>query len=86
MADEVTPAIKETLSDVDKLALELAKTRKQVAVAEAKAALAQNDNAELSYKYIVLQIYMKYGLTEADAISEDGTILRGGAVAPAKAQ
>lgn len=65
-----------TLSDIDKVSLELAKSKKQIAIAEAKAALANNEKAELQYKYVVLQIYMKYGLTELDAINEDGTILR----------
>jgi hypothetical protein len=73
------PAISEKLADVDRMALELAKSKRQVALAEAKTALANNDNAELSYKYVVLQLYMKYGLSEADAISESGEIIRGGA-------
>lgn len=68
------------LSDVDRLALELAKQRRQTALAEAKTALAQNENAELSYKYVVLQIYMKYGLSDADAISESGEIVKNGAL------
>jgi hypothetical protein len=68
------------LSEVDRLTLELAKSRKQIALAEAKAALANNENAELSYKYVVLQLYMKYGLTELDAINENGTIIKNGAV------
>lgn len=74
------PAIAERLMDVDRMALELAKSQRQTALAEAKTALAQNEKAELSYKYVVLQLYMKYGLTERDAISEAGEILRGGAV------
>lgn len=74
------PAIAERLMDVDRMSLELAKSQRQTALAEAKTALAQNEKAELSYKYVVLQLYMKYGLTERDAISEAGEILRGGAV------
>jgi hypothetical protein len=76
------PVIIEKISDADRSALDLAKAKKQVALAEAKAALAQNENAELAYKYVVLQIYMRYGLTEADAIHEDGTVIRGGALPP----
>lgn len=68
------------LSDVDRMALELARSRRQTALAEAKTALAQNENAELAYKYVVLQLYMKYGLTDADAISESGEIVKGGAL------
>lgn len=70
----------EKLSDIDRMNLELAKSKRQTALAEAKTALAQNENAELSYKYVVLQLYMKYGLTERDAISEAGEILKDGAV------
>lgn len=76
----------EKMAEVDRLALELAKSNRKTALAEAQTALAKNDNAELSYKYVVLQIYMKYGLNETDAITEAGEILRGGAVqAPPKA-
>jgi hypothetical protein len=70
------------LQDVDRMALELAKSQRQTALAEAKTALAQNEKAELSYKYVVLQLYMKYGLTERDAISENGEIIKDGAVQP----
>lgn len=77
--EQTTPA-PEKLSDVDRLALELAKQQKQTALAEAKAALANNEKSDLAYKYVVLQLYMKYGLTEADAISENGEIIRGGAL------
>ena len=69
----------EKLSELDKMALELSKAKRQIALAEAKTALAHNENAELAYKYVVLQIYMKYGLTEVDAISEAGDIIRNGA-------
>lgn len=81
----VVEAPKEKLMDVDRLTLELARQRRQTALAEAKTALAQNDNAELSYKYVVLQLYMKYSLTEADAINEAGEVLRGGALPAATA-
>lgn len=68
------------LMDIDKMALDLAKERRQTALAEAKTALAKNENAELAFKYVVLQLYMKYGLTDADAISENGEIIKNGAI------
>lgn len=68
--DSSAPADEKKIDEVDRLALELAKSRRQTALAEAKTALAQNENAELSYKYIVLQIYMKYSLTSNDALDE----------------
>lgn len=78
---EVAPPVQNPkLAEVDRMALELAKSKRQTALAEAKTALAQNENAELAYKYVVLQLYMKYGLTERDAISEAGEILKDGAV------
>lgn len=75
-----TPSLPSRLMETDKLALDLARARRQTALETAKTALAQNENAELAYKYLVLQIYMKYGLSEVDAISEAGEIVRGGAV------
>jgi hypothetical protein len=74
----VAPMV-DQLQDVDRMALELAKSKRMVALAQAEKALAQNETADVSYKYVVLQLYMKYGLTEADAIDESGKILRGGA-------
>jgi hypothetical protein len=68
------------LSDVDKLVLDLAKERRATALAEAKTALAKNESAELGFKYTVLQLYMKYGLNEADAINENGEIIKNGAL------
>ncbi len=78
------PAPLPRLQEVDRLALELAKSKRQTALAEAKTALANNENAELAYKYVVLQLYMKYGLTERDAINEAGEILKDGAVQQAQ--
>lgn len=78
----VLSAAPERLADVDRLSLDLARTKRQTALAEAKTALANNENSELTYKYLVLQLYMKYGLTHEDAISESGEIIRGGAKNP----
>jgi hypothetical protein len=69
----------EKLSEVDRLNLSLAKTKAQTALAEAKTAVATSENAELNYRYFILQLYMKYSLTANDAINEAGDILRGGA-------
>lgn len=73
-------AAPQKLLDIDRMALELARQQRATALAEARTALAQNEKAELAYKYVVLQLYMKYGLTDADAISETGDIVRGGAL------
>jgi hypothetical protein len=77
------PAPVSKMAEEDRLALELAKSRRETALAVAKEALAKNENADLAYKYVVLQLYMKYGLSAQDALSEDGSIVRGGATAAA---
>lgn len=74
---QVAPVLITQIQDVDKMALELAKSRRHVALAQAEKALAQNETAEIAYKYVVLQLYMKYGLSETDAIDDNGKILRG---------
>jgi hypothetical protein len=81
MTDEKENKAVEKLSDIDRMAIELAKTNRKLALCQAEKALAQHETAEVSYKYVVLQVYMKYGLSESDAIDENGNILRGGAVA-----
>ncbi len=75
------PISQETISEADRMTLELSKANRKTALAQAEKAIAENQLAEMNYKYIILQIYMKYGLNETDALSEDGKILRGGAVA-----
>ena len=65
------------LQEADKLALELAKMNRRLAAVNAEKALAQNETAELHYKYVVLQIYMKYGLSSSDSIDENGNVIKG---------
>lgn len=67
------------LDEVDRLALELAKQKRLLALSQAEKALVINEKAELEYKYVVLQLYLKYKLDSSDAISESGEILKGGA-------
>jgi hypothetical protein len=71
------------MHETDRMNLELAKANRKLALAEAQTALAKNENAELAYKYVVLQIYLKYGLNENDAINENGEIIKNGALAAA---
>src|ERR1700693_2762052 len=74
------PVSSEKMSDVDVLTLALAKSRSRAALAEAKASVAQSEKAELDYRYTVLQLYRKYSLSDSDAFSEDGSIVRGGSL------
>ena len=70
------------LSDVDRLNLELAKANRRVALAQAKQAMSENESAELSYRYFVLQLYMKYGLSATDVIQDNGEVFNGQSVPP----
>lgn len=66
----------EKLADPDKTTLDTAKMKRELALANAKTALAQSENAELSYNNVVLQLALKYKLANGDIINEDGTIER----------
>ena len=79
VASVAAPVSNEKMPEEDRLALSLAKANRE-------AALARAETADLNYKYIVLQLYMKNGLSASDAISEDGTIVRGGAAQAQNAQ
>lgn len=74
----VTPV--ERLSDEDMLAIERANNKRVLAVANAKAATNEAEAADQGYKNVVMQFFLKYGLTSEDAINPDGTIKRRGAV------
>lgn len=76
MSDEILVT---KLADADRMVIELAKANKKLALANAEKALAQNETADINYKYMVLQLYMKYKLTPQDTIDESGNIIRGGA-------
>lgn len=66
----------ERLTDADKNALDMIKVKRELALANAKAALAQSESAELSYNNLVLQLAMRYRLFDGDLINEDGSIVR----------
>jgi hypothetical protein len=68
------------IDEIDRMAMEIAKTTKKAAESEAGKALAQNETATLNYRYVILQIYMKYGLSSNDALGEDGNIIYNGNV------
>ena len=78
-APVVTPSpLQEKLNEQDKNTLDVAKLQRQMASLEAEKALAKNESADASFKYLILQLYVKYGLNpQADAIDEQGNIMRG---------
>jgi siderophore synthetase component len=66
----------ETLTEVERLSMELARTHVKLAAANAETALARNELAGLNHRYLILQLYHKYGLSEKDGIGEQGQIIR----------
>lgn len=63
----------------DKHLIETASLKKEIALSAARLSLAQSENADLSHKYTILQVYIKYGLTANDTIV-DGKIVKNGNV------
>lgn len=65
----------QSLSEVDKSKLSLSIMNRKLALANAQRVLAEQENAELAYKYLVVQLYMKYGLSKDHVITDNGEIL-----------
>jgi len=72
---EKTPN-QEKMAEEDMFKLERAFAKKQLAEKDVQRANAEQEAADLSYRNVVLQLFMKYGLTEADSINNDGTFTR----------
>lgn len=72
---EETKVENQKLEEMDRMTLELAKQRRLGAIVAA-------ENAELAYKNVILQLYMKYGMSATDSIKEEtGEIIKDGALA-----
>lgn len=70
----LTPS--ESLSEMDRAQLENSKMKAELALEKVKTAIAQKENAEVSYNNFVLQLALKHKLNEGDVIEENGTIKR----------
>ena len=66
------------LSEVDKVSLNQILMNRKMSLLQAEKVLAQHELSEMTYKYSILQLYMKYGLTANDNIDENGNIILGG--------
>lgn len=58
----------EKLSDEDMLALERANAKRQLSIANAKAAQAELEASELNWKNLVMTLFLKHGLSQNDSI------------------
>ena len=70
------PAPTESLQPGDKAALDQAKARKALSLANAEKVIAQDQVAELELRNLILQLAMKYNLSNKDQIAENGDITR----------
>lgn len=64
-----------SISELDKSKLALSIMNRKLSLANAQRVLAEQENAELAYKYLVIQLYMKYGLTTEHVITDNGDIV-----------
>lgn len=71
-----TPPPQERLHPDDVHVLERANTRRQLTHSQAEKAAADNEVAELQYKNVIMQLFLKYGLTARDSITQEGVITR----------
>lgn len=67
-----------SLSAEDVNALNSSIMNRKISLVQAEKALAQNELAEMTYKYFIVQLYLKYGLKPTDNITESGLIVREG--------
>lgn len=61
------------ISEQDQMVVEVAKSK-------LLAARSQHETADIAFKHLVLQLFMKYGLKPEDQIKEDGTIVKANVV------
>jgi hypothetical protein len=57
--------------------LERQNNKRNLAKAIADKATSDAEVAELQYKNLIMQLFMQYGLTKSDSISQEGAIVRG---------
>jgi hypothetical protein len=74
------PQVPDVLVPEDLRVFEISLSNNKLARLTAEKAIAEANSADANHRYIMLQIFVKYGLTAQDAISEQGAIVRGGAV------
>lgn len=71
------PVLPVTMEETDKAILSQAVLNRKVALLQAEKILAQHELAEMTFKYIKIQLFMKYGLNANDQITENGDIIKG---------
>lgn len=68
--------MKEELTSEEKYKLHIVNLERKLAVVECEKAIANQDLANLKYKFLLSNIYNKYNLSENDSINDSGIIQR----------
>lgn len=76
MNEKLDVQVVEKITDMDKATLDATKMKRELALANARASVAQSETAELAYNNTILQLAIKYKLIDGDIINEDGAIQR----------
>jgi len=63
------------ITEEDRLTIELAKSNKKIAEITMEKATVQKDLAEAYFRNLILEVYMKYGLTKNHSIDAAGNII-----------
>lgn len=74
---QAAPVPVPVIEEADKAILSQASLNRRIALLQAEKILAQHELAEMTFKYIKVQLFMKYGLTANDQISETGEVIKG---------
>lgn len=64
------------ISEADRNTLGLLIVKKELAYANVETAIAKQENIELSYKYFINQLYIKYNLNPKDQLTHNGDIIK----------
>jgi len=66
----------ESITDSEKINLEVLRLKQATALAEAEKAIAVHEKTKLEYDYFVLKIFMNHNMSMSDSIQQDGVIVR----------
>lgn len=73
---EMQVQVVERLSNEDKATLDSIKMKRELALERAKTAVSQSESAQLAYDNVILQLAMKYKLSDGDVIEDNGELKR----------
>jgi hypothetical protein len=76
LTEEKPFSLPEKISEEDRLALSDLKSKREIALLNAKLALSQSEVLEVQNSNMILQLAIKFKLNDGDRVGEDGVITR----------